>query len=366
MKINIIGPAFQPTGFGHHTKEFTKALADQDGVDVSLECQVPKNKGSSVDNVLYNALKNNYSDETNIAISHPHHWRLMYNDRFNCDLFIGFLVFEGDKIPSGWTEYCNADFVDAIFVPSTHVEKAAKKAGVTKPIFVVPEGVDLEKFSSNNNAKLGKLESDKFTFLFNKGWSQRKRDRSGLYQLVLAWKKAFGKEDKVRLIVKVNPNYGLTQEDVNLLRINKADAELQFIANYFDDKTLIALYNTCDVFVNPAKAEGFGLPILEAMACGKPVMAVGYGGHTDFLSEEEGWLLDYDLEPSTDGSILYEETKWAKLDVDSMAKMLKEIANNKDLVVKKGKKAAKKAKRYSWEKAAKIGVKHIKKLKKKD
>lgn len=39
-----------------------------------------------------------------------------------------------------------------------------------------------------------------------------------------------------------------------------------------DDKTLAALYNCADLFVFPAATEGFGLPVVEAMACGVPVI----------------------------------------------------------------------------------------------
>lgn len=53
------------------------------------------------------------------------------------------------------------------------------------------------------------------------------------------------------------------------------------------DNNLALLYNACDVFLAPSKHEGFGLPVLEAMACGCPVVAsnctsfpevVGHGG----------------------------------------------------------------------------------------
>jgi glycosyltransferase involved in cell wall biosynthesis len=43
--------------------------------------------------------------------------------------------------------------------------------------------------------------------------------------------------------------------------------------DYVGDEDLIALYNTCKLFVFPSLYEGFGLPVLEAMACGAPVIA---------------------------------------------------------------------------------------------
>lgn len=49
-----------------------------------------------------------------------------------------------------------------------------------------------------------------------------------------------------------------------------------------DDKELAACYNRADVFVFPSLREGFGLPPLEAMACGTPVVTTDCGGVLDY------------------------------------------------------------------------------------
>jgi len=54
---------------------------------------------------------------------------------------------------------------------------------------------------------------------------------------------------------------------------------------------LTALYRTADVVVQPYRAEGFCLPLLEAMASGTPVIAPQGGGSGDFIVPEAGWLL---------------------------------------------------------------------------
>src|SRR3989441_13296768 len=50
------------------------------------------------------------------------------------------------------------------------------------------------------------------------------------------------------------------------------DERLRF-TGYLSDEDLRALYSTCRIFIYPSLYEGFGLPPLEAMACGAPVVA---------------------------------------------------------------------------------------------
>jgi glycosyltransferase involved in cell wall biosynthesis len=66
-------------------------------------------------------------------------------------------------------------------------------------------------------------------------------------------------------------------------RLGLAEGEL-LLTDYVDDDTLIALYRACGLFVFPSKHEGFGLPALEAMACGAPVI----GGDNTSLPEVIG------------------------------------------------------------------------------
>jgi glycosyltransferase involved in cell wall biosynthesis len=67
-------------------------------------------------------------------------------------------------------------------------------------------------------------------------------------------------------------------------RCGLAEHEL-VLTGYVSDATLIALYRACSLFVFPSKHEGFGLPALEAMSCGAPVI----GANTTSVPEVIGW-----------------------------------------------------------------------------
>ena len=67
------------------------------------------------------------------------------------------------------------------------------------------------------------------------------------------------------------------------------------LAGYIPDHELCGFYNLCDVFAMPSKAEGFGIVFLEALACGKPVIAGNKDGSVDALMNGKlGVLIDPD------------------------------------------------------------------------
>ena len=72
-------------------------------------------------------------------------------------------------------------------------------------------------------------------------------------------------------------------------------ADAVILAGFIPDEELAEYYNLCNVFAMPSKAEGFGIVYLEALACGKPVLAGNRDGSRDALADGElGILVDPD------------------------------------------------------------------------
>ena len=142
---------------------------------------------------------------------------------------------------------------------------------------VVPEGVDTEFFHPFPEDT---RPSDKpFTFLFVGKMEQRKSP----LQLIEAFNAAFLPDDDVQLIIHTEAfprdRALLTQcaaaIDASGLRIRASSG--------FDDRAMVQLYNYADALVLPTRAEAWGMPISEAMACARPVIVTRYSGHLDFV-----------------------------------------------------------------------------------
>lgn len=82
--------------------------------------------------------------------------------------------------------------------------------------------------------------------------------------------KAFLKEDigNSRLLIG-----GKGPELNNLKKLSQNDSRIEFLGFIPDDK-MNEFYNSLDIFVFPTIMEGYGLPIVEAMACGKQVITL--------------------------------------------------------------------------------------------
>lgn len=93
-------------------------------------------------------------------------------------------------------------------------------------------------------------------------------------------------------------HYLLGGQGNDLPRIRKLVEELNLenavtLAGFVPEEELVAFYQFCDVFAMPSRKEGFGIVFLEALACGRPVLAGNRDGSVDALLDGElGVLVD--------------------------------------------------------------------------
>lgn len=179
---------------------------------------------------------------------------------------------------------------DAVICASTFTRSSLAAAGSVAPAHVVGYGVDLDVFTARSAAPSAKP----LTVGFVGALSQRKGARYLLGALAALPKGA------ARLIL-----YTRAAIDRDLLRgFASVDVELR---SGLSDTALAADIRRCDLVALPSIAEGFGLVILEAMACGVPVLCTTSTGGADFIRHRRNGLL---IEPGSVAAI-EQELAWA-------------------------------------------------------
>lgn len=145
-----------------------------------------------------------------------------------------------------------------IITPSQAIKKDLKKIGVSKKIKVVPFGIDLKKFS------VIKTKHQKFTILHVGRLTKEKNVCD-----IIAPFTEFAKEKNV--VLKI---VGKGYEQRRLKKLTKQLAitdKVEFL-NWIPRDKLPKAYNSADVFITLSESETFGIVILEAMACGLPII----------------------------------------------------------------------------------------------
>jgi glycosyltransferase involved in cell wall biosynthesis len=88
-----------------------------------------------------------------------------------------------------------------------------------------------------------------------------------------------------------------------------------------------SLMAACDAYVSLHRSEGLGLPLIEAMYLGKPVIATGYGGVTDFFDDSTGWVVRHTMVALEEAQGPYPVgAVWADPDPDHAAELMLQIA----------------------------------------
>lgn len=226
---------------------------------------------------------------------------------------------EESLFPAEWVENVNIH-LDGITCLSDHVKKVMQDSGVSVPIQVSGAGVDHWQ-----RIKIGskpKLPRKRFKFLHNSSCFPRK----GVDALLEAYGIAFRKSDSVCLVIKTfsNPHNTVVadverkrQEDPNYPAVEIISADLP-------ESELKALYAACDALVAPSRAEGYGLPLAEAMLSGLSVITTGWSGQLDFCNNETAWLVDYDFAPA-DTHFAQTGSVWADPKVHRLSEVMRSV-----------------------------------------
>ena len=223
--------------------------------------------------------------DVQVRHSYPPIWQWPVNDNTKV---VYIQPWEFEKALFEW-QYKFETFADALIVPSNYIANVFTTGGL-KPsnLFTVANGFDEKVFNKGDPTDLHPLVNpDEFNFVYvgNSQW------RKGLDILANAWGKSFKKYDKATLIIKDNPKiYGKNNilNEIIKMQYKTGCSRIVYIDEELTQEQMASIYKASKVVVHPYRAEGFGMHIQEATACGCLPLIPANGPTDDFIPEDIG------------------------------------------------------------------------------
>jgi glycosyltransferase involved in cell wall biosynthesis len=249
--------------------------------------------------------------ETLRAEARSQRWDLVFDyplnyERLRAQRKAGFLVYETTELPPHWVQAITRH-LDLLVVPSSFCQQVAQRSGVDpQSITVIPYGYDPGRFFPCIKPTGGGSPPNRFVFLC----IAMPHLRKGLRELVQAFREEFSADEPVELIIKVPylPPKGSRRrpweleavEDLMPMEDSHASStpRIRLVQGSDPPGRMPSWIAMCDAYVQPSYGEGFGLSILEAKAIGRPTLVTGWGGHMDYCSGDNSFLIDYELIPA--------------------------------------------------------------------
>lgn len=209
-----------------------------------------------------------------------------------------------NALPEGFSKhYKNCD---RILPPSEYAKQVFLESGVPEQsMTVIPHGYNVKDFEE---AEKYNIHNDKIKILLNVGQPHL---RKGLDITLEAFGSAFTRKDNVCFVIKVVDKKVEQPFEVSFSNLFQSfhkkypnHAEVIVIKDFIPN--MYSLYKACDIHFNMTRAEGFGLPFLEAAISGLVNISPNFGGMKDFCNENNSLLVGGKMDYATPSSLYYQ------------------------------------------------------------
>jgi glycosyltransferase involved in cell wall biosynthesis len=346
-KVVFKAPLLTQSGYGVHARQVAKWLLSRQDFDVTFHPTMwgdtPWILNNELDTSFHNEiLSKSKVDNTVFDLS----FQLQLPNEWSQKLAIKNIgltaAVETDKANPEWVDHCNK--MDGVIFPSEHARNSILNSGkLTKKNCVINESYN--DYCTKEKLNLDLKLSTKFNFLvFGQiTGSNAESDRKNIFNTVKWICESFSNDPDVGIVIKTNAGRNsLIDRQIVSSMLNQLLAQVRKTAfpkvyllhGDMNDHEVASLYRdeSIKALVTLTRGEGFGLPILEAAACGLPVIATGWSGHTEFLNLGKYINVFYKLaqvhQSRVDGKIFVAGTRWAEASEEDFKKKIVKFKNS--------------------------------------
>jgi len=351
--VHIRGPLLSISGYGVHARQIARWAFAQDfyvTVEILPWGRTPwytdrEECGGLIDKIMEASTPLKTKPDYAFQVMLPHEW----DNTIGKKNFGVSAIVETDICSKEWVIACQK--MDHVIVPSEFAKRCLINSGLKgKRATVIPEAfidscldesvpMNLSFQTSENYLLLGQMSGN---------WET---DRKNTAQTIAIFCDEFKERSDVGLIIKTNSGTNSTVDKTisrNMLnsilkQVRKGPfPKVYFLHGYLKDKEVSSLYKHPKVkgLISLTHGEGFGLPLLEAAACGLPVCATNWSAHTEFLNLGKWTKVPGRIEaiPQTkvDGSIFVQGAKWANIDInrcrETLGSFVDDASKDKDAI----------------------------------
>jgi glycosyltransferase involved in cell wall biosynthesis len=218
-------------------------------------------------------------------------------------------------------------FLDEVWAPSRYVRNALEQLADI-PVLVAPIPIEAPATPTFSREDLGLPNGFVFLFLFDFVSAERKNPLA----VVRAFEKAFSVGEGPKLVLKsINGRERKPRQLAQLEAAIGGRQDIVLLDGYVSAGKRDAIVAACDCFVSLHRSEGLGLTMAEAMSLAKPVIATGYSGNLEFMTDENSHLVPYRLTPVPSDWWAYAPgAEWAEPDVDAAARLMRRVWEHPD------------------------------------
>jgi GT2 family glycosyltransferase/glycosyltransferase involved in cell wall biosynthesis len=290
--VNVCGYLRNESGIGAAARAYIRILEHLE-VPMALrdvsELSVNRSEDTSI-----GSFHDDHSHPVNlVCINADQHFVVMAHDPgfFEGKYNIGVWFWEMPSFPDEWRD--RFAYYDEIWVGSSYIANTLAQVSPIPVVRILPElGVQGAGDRQRGRERLGATDEFVFLFMFDfHSYIERKNPMA----IIEAFRGAFPSDEQVRLVIKSVNGSSNAAGLAGLESAAAGDGRITFLNEYVSAADIADLTQACDCYVSLHRAEGTGLTMAHAMAAGKPVVATGWSGNTDFMDSSNSLLVRFDL-----------------------------------------------------------------------